>query len=104
MGYSEIPILQTLKNLQVDFPTTAGTPRPVREMANANSKEIDRENANSHPFRPYVIHNYRERPWLPRITARANAFDNCESKTKGRKTSYIAPNAITPSHPIYRAR
>ena len=59
-------------------------------MVNAISEEIARGEANPQPFHPYVVPNYHEHPWLPRITAHVNAYNTWKTKAKGTKKQAIS--------------
>ena len=59
-------------------------------MVNAISEEIARGEANPQPFHPYVIPNYHEHPWLPRITAHINACNAWKVKARGTKKHAIS--------------
>ena len=89
--FNEIHLPNRLGNFKIDLAAIDGTLRPVQEMASAISEEIARGQANTHPFHPYIIPNYHERPWFPRVTARVNAFNNWRNKTKGAKKQAISP-------------
>ena len=88
--FNEIHLPIRLKNFHVDLSRATGTLRPVQEMVNAISEEIARGESNPQPFHPYIIPNYHERPWSPRITAHITAFNSWKTKAKGAKKYAIS--------------
>ena len=58
-------------------------------MVNAISEEIAKGESNPQPPHPYVIPNYHERPWLPRINAHINTYHTWKNKTTGSKKQAI---------------
>ena len=85
VDFDEIQIPRRLKSLQLDCSAIAGTPRPAQEMVSAIAEDIARVAANPQPLHPYIIPNYPELPWLPRIAAHITAYNTWEIKRTGPK-------------------
>ena len=90
LEFTEIQISHRLKSLKLECPTISGTLRPAQDMASAISEEIAKGESNPQPPHPYMIPNYHERPWLPRITAHITAYHTWKNKTTGSKKQAIS--------------
>ena len=88
--YNEVHLPKRLGNFTVNLSPLAGSLRPTQEMVNLLSEQIARGEADPQPFFPYVTADYHQNPWLPRITAHANALTAWKTKNNGSRKKAIA--------------
>ena len=81
-GYNEIHLSRRLPNFAIDISFVAGTPHPVHETVNAIPGEMGRGEPNPHPFRPYIVPNYHERPRISRIAPHVSAYNSCGAQAQ----------------------